>query len=363
MVRSQESRPDRASRRPRAGGRLSWPSPCCHPSDEPQPRPRRRAIRPTASASATGRPPTGAPTPTTRPSTRCCPSDPRLHPRSAAVVARLTEQGGPSDLRAGVADSDGDFQHPTYWSTPDDPVFTIHCTRPYGRCEVEGMRVRIPDRARPAGRLGRSPHRGRPADAAGSTTSGRWTSKPSGGGELDDRLRRAHPHRRRRARLGRHGRPLRPPGRDHPGPGAAQRGRIDHALFLVADCDSGEFVYPARGRGAPCDGPHRRARARACASSSTCPTPRSARSERRAGSAAILRALARYGMFVGDTGGSPWDLEFESGSTYTSFGYPDPIVRLRQAASASRARPTAATTSTSTRGSTGGAACAWWTRA
>jgi hypothetical protein len=40
----------------------------------------------------------------------------------------------------------------------------------------------------------------------------------------------------------------------------------------------------------------------------------------------ILRALARYGMFVGDTGGSPWDLEFESGSTYTSFGYPDPIV-------------------------------------
>jgi hypothetical protein len=42
----------------------------------------------------------------------------------------------------------------------------------------------------------------------------------------------------------------------------------------------------------------------------------------------ILRALARYGMFVGDTGGSPWDLEFESGSTYTSFGYPDPILAL-----------------------------------
>ena len=38
--------------------------------------------------------------------------------------------------------------------------------------------------------------------------------------------------------------------------------------------------------------------------------------------------MARYGMFVGDTGGSPWDLEFESGSTYTSFGYPDPIVTL-----------------------------------
>ena len=42
----------------------------------------------------------------------------------------------------------------------------------------------------------------------------------------------------------------------------------------------------------------------------------------------ILRAMARYGIFAGDTGGSPWDLEFESSSTYTSFGRPDPLVAI-----------------------------------
>jgi hypothetical protein len=31
-------------------------------------------------------------------------------------------------------------------------------------------------------------------------------------------------------------------------------------------------------------------------------------------------------MYVGDTGGSPWDLQFESGSTYTSFGFQDEMV-------------------------------------
>jgi hypothetical protein len=104
-----------------------------------------------------------------------------------------------------------------------------------------------------------------------------------------------------------------------------RRGRIDHALFLVADCDSGEIVYPARGRGAPCgdrtDAPAQGMRFQLDMSDAEIRALDAPRWKR-----GILRALARYGMFVGDTGGSPWDLEFESGSTYTSFGYPDPIV-------------------------------------
>ena len=40
----------------------------------------------------------------------------------------------------------------------------------------------------------------------------------------------------------------------------------------------------------------------------------------------ILRAMARYGMYFGDTGGGRWGIQFESGSTYTSFGYPDRLV-------------------------------------
>ena len=42
--------------------------------------------------------------------------------------------------------------------------------------------------------------------------------------------------------------------------------------------------------------------------------------------------MARYGMFVGDTGGSSWGLQLESGTTYTSFGYPDPLVAFARRA-------------------------------
>ena len=40
----------------------------------------------------------------------------------------------------------------------------------------------------------------------------------------------------------------------------------------------------------------------------------------------ILRAMAEYGMYFGDTGGGGFGLQFESGSTYTSFGDEDAMV-------------------------------------
>jgi hypothetical protein len=41
----------------------------------------------------------------------------------------------------------------------------------------------------------------------------------------------------------------------------------------------------------------------------------------------ILRAMAHFGMIVGDTGGS-WGVARESGVVYTSFGQPDAWVTL-----------------------------------
>jgi hypothetical protein len=46
----------------------------------------------------------------------------------------------------------------------------------------------------------------------------------------------------------------------------------------------------------------------------------------------ILRAVATYGAYVGDTGGPGFAFQFESGATYTSFGYKDPMVTLAQSA-------------------------------
>jgi hypothetical protein len=39
----------------------------------------------------------------------------------------------------------------------------------------------------------------------------------------------------------------------------------------------------------------------------------------------ILRAMARYGMYFGDTGSGGWGIQMESGATYTSFGRPDAL--------------------------------------
>jgi hypothetical protein len=46
---------------------------------------------------------------------------------------------------------------------------------------------------------------------------------------------------------------------------------------------------------------------------------------------AILRALARYGGYVGDTGGPGFAVMLESSTTYTSFGRPDPLTRMARA--------------------------------
>jgi hypothetical protein len=47
----------------------------------------------------------------------------------------------------------------------------------------------------------------------------------------------------------------------------------------------------------------------------------------------ILHAMAEYGMFVGDTGGT-WGLKLEGGITYTSFGYADRFVRYAKSVGA-----------------------------
>ena len=40
---------------------------------------------------------------------------------------------------------------PTYYSQAGDPTYRLHCSKPWGRCEIEGMRVAIPAAAQPTG--------------------------------------------------------------------------------------------------------------------------------------------------------------------------------------------------------------------
>jgi hypothetical protein len=106
-------------------------------------------------------------------------------------------------------------------------------------------------------------------------------------------------------------------------------GVINHALVVSVQCDNGGHVYPATGNG------------------SACPVRSNAPAEGQrfqlnmtdaevdglaipAYRKVILKAMIHYGFYVTDTGGSPWDLEFEPALDYTSFGYPNPLVTYVQ---------------------------------
>lgn len=307
--------------------------------------PRAGALRPppailgaggTASASCSkgslfdGRWPTGCwrPYRSTSPFNQPIPSGARIAPDSGEIVAKLLSFGPIDNLVAGEADSPHDFSHPIYFSQRRDPVFTLHCYQAsWGRCPIEGKRIRIPNAARRAG--------GADAHLTVISRASGWEydfykvrSKPRGGGRLVFRWGG-------RTRLGGDGRGS---GATASGFGGAagiiraaelRAGRIKHALFMVARCDAGRWVYPADKSGSSCAN-------RGIASDGA--PPMGARLQLAMGSAeinalrvpswkkTILRAMARYGLYLGDTGGGAWGVQLESGSSYTSFGRADPLV-------------------------------------
>ena len=256
------------------------------------------------------------------PFNRPVPPDPTPVANSQAIVDRVLAMGPIADMVV-APDTASDWYHPVYYSAPTDPLFTVHCTNPWGQCEVEGMEVRIPDAARPAG--------GGDAHMAVVDQASRWeygfhrvSDKPAGGGTLTvawggrtwidgDGLGSDATA----AHFGLLAGIIRAP--------EMRAGRIDHALFMMVGCTSHQYVYPAGGFAAD------------CADQTDAPAVGQhfwldmTESEIAAldvpeWKKTILRALSRYGAFVGDTGGNEaFTFQFESGSTYTSFGIEDPM--------------------------------------
>ena len=262
------------------------------------------------------------------------PRSPELDPRSDAIVKRVTGWGEPADLRAGVSGTRSDWQHPIYYSDGNDPWFEIHCTEEWGTCEVEGMRVRIPDRAEAAG--GSDGHL-TVVDQDSGWEYDFWQvrRKPSGGGRLviswGGRTRIEGDGLGSDANAAHYG--------SLAGIIRAEemrRGRIDHALFMLVRCDSGRKVYPAQGQGLECDDP------RGAPSQGTRfqldMSPGEIDALRLpAWRKTILRAMAEYGLYVGDTtGGTPWNIWFESGASFESFDRRDPMVGFAKRAGVRR---------------------------
>jgi hypothetical protein len=261
------------------------------------------------------------------------PSNPRLAPGSAAMVSRLLGFGPIQNQVIGTADTSEDYSHPVYFARRKDPVYRLSCNGRYGRCPVHGLRVRVPARARPA--AGSDAHLA-VVDPSLKREYDLYevTSKPRKGGLLRFTFGGS-------TKVG--GAGLRA-GATAAGYGLMAgtiraselaRGAIKHALFVTILCDNGTRVYPASGVGRPCSAigrsmagaPPMGTRLQLVMSPSAIKqlsAPRWAR--------AILLAMSRYGMFVGDTGGSSWGLQLESGTTYTSFGYRDPLVSFARRA-------------------------------
>lgn len=251
------------------------------------------------------------------------PADARVAANSAEVVKRLLGFGPLQHLTAGDAGTANDYGRPTYFNYPSDPVFRVHCIERWGVCPVEGLEVRIPDAARVPG--GTDGHLSVVDQASGwEYDFWRVQSKPPGGGELvaawggetridGDGLGSYAVA----ARFGTLAGTLRAE--------ELQAGQINHALAISVHCDSGSFVYPASHSGWSCaddglsttDAPAMGTRlqlAMTPAEIDALAVPEYRKT--------VLLAMARYGMYVADTGGS-WGIVKESALVTTSFGLED----------------------------------------
>jgi len=259
------------------------------------------------------------------PFNRPIPSSPRLVRNSSEIVQRMVSlYGGPAKMTAGDADSVYDYSHPLYYASAGDPVFTLHCYETsWGTCPIEGHRIRIPDAARPAG--GGDGHMAVLDYASGwEYDLYKVRSKPAGGGTLEFRWGG-------RTRLDGDGLGTNATAAHFAlsagiiRPEELAAGRIDHALFMVVKCTGGTAVYPAGGGGAKCAdttnapaGGMRFQLDYSDAEIEALAVPRWKKT--------ILQALATYGAYIGDTGGGGFNFQFQSGSTYTSFGVGDRLV-------------------------------------
>jgi hypothetical protein len=273
-------------------------------------------------------------------------SAPQAVSNSRSIVTRTLGFGeagprGGTMFTGGIADTSSDYDHPIYYSQPSDPVYTVRCRKWVSSCTVDGLEVRIPAKAQPAG--GSDGHLA-VIDQDSGWEYGFWETeaRSATGGTLwighGGRTRigtadstglgsSTNPNAVTAAHFGLAAGVIRPE--------ELAAGQINHALFMSVKCTNGTYVWPARGPGV----------GRTCESMGLSNENAPALGQHfyldmtpaqinglsvPAWKKTILRAMAEYGMFVGDTGSTylGWAVSIQSGSSYTSFGQPDPWVGL-----------------------------------
>jgi hypothetical protein len=255
-----------------------------------------------------------------------------LQPGSRAIVRRMVSAAPAGQIVAGDPVRDGGT--PIYFADPGDPQFTLRCTKDWGTCPIEGMKVNVPNEAMPAGGFATEGY-DHDAHMTIIDPSKQWEydlwhteSKPSGGGELKfgwgSRVAlngTGLGGQARAAQFGNLGGVIRA--------AELRAGQIDHALTIVVPCTD-TFVYPAQRTGLSCAEaglPSANAVPMGAHFQLNMSPKRIKRLKAPRWKKAILRALRRYGAYASDTTGhaNEWGFEVESGASYTSFGLPDPL--------------------------------------
>jgi hypothetical protein len=252
---------------------------------------------------------------------------------SGQMVGGLLD-GGPVTQLVFGGDPQRDGGVSVYWSQPSDPVYTLHCTKDWGNCPLEGQQIHLPAGALPTGGFA-TPGNVHDAhltvmDQASGWEYDMWYVTGESGNTID---------------FGWGGK-TRIDG-DGLGSGAVaagygslagsispeelQDGLIDHALAMVVPCTDSK-VYPAQGTGISCsDAGLPDSLAIPMGSHFQLAMTKGAirRLNVPAWKKTILTALSTYGAYVSDTTGvaDQWGFETESGWSYTSLGQQDPWVQ------------------------------------
>lgn len=209
-----------------------------------------------------------------------------------------------------VAYDDGSHGEPAYWSGPEDPDRRVRCAEPWGRCEIEGARVNVPEGAVPEAGTDRhmaviERHTGIEFDFWGFEGMDARSVRIRWGGAEPVRTGIGNTSAATASSFAGLAGRLR----------AAElaAGQIRHALNVVVRCTNGRTVYPAEHGHAGL----------ACATG-TVALPMGARLQLQVSDAQlaavdpsrrpIYRAMRDYGMFVGDTGsGAIFTIEQDAG--------------------------------------------------
>jgi len=266
-----------------------------------------------------------------------------MDPKSTRIVRQTLLWNEPQSLLVGHPEGNtSDYGHPIYYARDTDPVYTIRCARWNASCEVDGIRLKVPEQARPAS--GTDAHMA-VIDPRKRAEYDFWevetTPLPRGGGTI----RVGHGGRTRwgtarsdglgtnatAAHFGLAAGVLRA---EEWAVAAMRGGAINHALFIAVRCTRGYSVYPGapRATGTPCRNERERSNA----------PPLGARFYLDMTNAQInmlsvpawkkpiLKAMARYGMIVGDTigGDKSFGIWAESDVQYRALGYPGRFAKL-----------------------------------